>query len=225
MLTIKHRTSWPRFASWNPARRPISDVQKLVERYGGQQYDAHSYYGYVGSDAKYASPDPCLGEAMSYAVFANPPSIVLGATQALPALQRIGLHPWSVSLAIHQKGGVVTCYSQNVWFFRADGQEVEASANLNLKNLDSLVEHQAYEAMSFVSRNRYHHTRVDVLREASAEQKRRGFQMDLSCTVSLRGCYFPCQIVPLGWLDSVREGESHGRELPEGTHDPRCPSR
>jgi hypothetical protein len=199
-------------------------VKNLVERYGGEEYDARSYYGYVGRDAKYASPDPCLGEALSYAVYAHPPLILMRAIQAFPALQKLGLHPWFVSLAIHHKDGIVTCYSQNVLFIRPDGQEVAGSADLNLRNPQSLVEKKAYEAESFVSRNHYHKTRVDVLREASAEEKSRAFQMDLSCTVSLRGCYFPCQIIPLGWLDSVHDRQSHGRDLPEGANDPRCPA-
>jgi hypothetical protein len=206
-----------------PGKTAIGEVKNLVQRYGGEEYDAHSYYGYVGSDAKYSSPDPCLSEALSYAVYASPPLILMRAVQAFPKLQAFGMHPWFVSLAIHHKDGIVTCYSQNVMFIRPDGQEVSGSADLELRNPQSLVEQKAYEAESFVSRNFYHKTRVNVLREALAEEKTRAFQMDLSCTVSFRGCYFPCQIIPLGWLDSLHDRQAHGRDLPEGANDPRCP--
>lgn len=207
-----------------PGATPIEYAQKLVERYGGEEYDAHSYFFVEGSDRKYTSPDPCLDGVLSYAIYASPPLILTRTVQAFPMLQRVGLHPWFVSLAIHQKDGIVTCYSQNVMFIRPDGQEVEASASLELRNPQSLVEQKTYEPDSFVSRNYYHHTRVTVLREASAEQKSRAFKMALSCTVSLGGCYFPCQIMPVGWLDSLRDRQSHGWGLPEGADDPRCPA-
>jgi hypothetical protein len=207
-----------------PGKTTVEDVKNLAKRFGGEEYDARSYYAYVESDKKYLSPDPCLGEALSYSIAASPPLTLLRAIQEFPTLQKLGLHPWYVSVAIHHKDGKVTCYSQNVWFFRSDGQQVQASANLELRNPQNLAERKPYEADSFVSRNLYHKTRVDVLPEASVEEKTRAFQMDLSCTVSLRGCSFPCQIIPLGWLDSVRDRQSHGRELPEGANDPRCPA-
>lgn len=207
-----------------PGKTSVEDVKKLVQRYGGEEFDANSYSFVEGSDKKYTWPDPCLGEALSYAIFANPPWIVMRTVYAFPVLQKIGLHPWAVSLNIHRKEGKVTCYSQNVLFWRPDGQEVEATASLNLRNPQSLVEQGVYEPESFVSRSHYHHTSVNVLREASSEQRDRAFQMDLSCTVSLHGCYFPCQLMPLGWLDSLRDRQLHGRGLPEGADDPRCPA-
>jgi hypothetical protein len=203
----------------------VEDVQELVRRYGGEQFDAHTYIGYEGSDKKQVWPDPCLGEALSYAIYASPPLILTRALQAFPVLQIFGLHPWFVSLNVHQKEGRVTCYSQNVVFIRPDGQEVEASASLTLRNPQSLTEQKTYQPESFVSRNYYHQTRVEVLPEASTAERVRGFKIDLSCTVSFRGCYFPCQIIPLGWLDSVRDSQSYGRDmLPEGADDPRCPA-
>jgi hypothetical protein len=207
-----------------PGKTSVEDVKKLIQRYGGEEFDAHSYSFVEGSDKKYTWPDPCLGEALSYDISANPPWIVMRTVYAFLALQKIGLHPWAVSLNIHHNEGKVSCYSQKVLFWRQDGQEVEVTASLNLRNPQSLVEQGVYEPESFVSRSQYHQTRVEVLRGASAEQKNRAFQMDLSCTVSLGGCYLPCQIMPLGWLDSVRDRQSHGRVLPEGADDSRCPA-
>lgn len=207
-----------------PGKTSVGEVKKFVQRYGGEEFDAHSYSFIEGSDKKYTSPNPCLGDALSYAVFVSPPSIVMRAVEGFPTLQRIGLHPWAVALNIDHNEGKVTCYSQAAVFWRPDGQWVEATASLNLRNPLSLVEQRAYEPESFVSRNYYHHTVVNVLREASAEQKSRAFQMDLSCTIRLRGCYFPCQLMPLGWLDALRERQSHGLGLPEGANDPRCPA-
>jgi hypothetical protein len=207
-----------------PGKTTVEEVKKLVQRYGGEEYDAHTYSMVEGSDKKYTWPDPCQDDAPSFAVYASPPLFLTGTIQRFPILQRIGLHPWFVSLNFRQKEGKITCYSQNALFIRPDGQEVEADADLTLRNPESPTEKKTYEPESFVSRNYYHVTRVSVLREASAEQKSRAFQMDLSCTVSLRGCYFPCEIMPLGWLDSVRDDHSHRWGLPEGAGDRRCPA-
>jgi hypothetical protein len=201
----------------------VEDANRIVQRFGGEEYDARSYYGYEGSYAKYVWPDPCLGEDLSYAINVSPPGAFLRAIEKIPALQLLGWHSWNVGLMIHRKNGKVMCYSQIVWFTRPDGQEVEAQADLKQRRPQSLVEEQPYEAISFISRGQYHKTRVSVLPEASAEEKTRAFQMDLSCTISLRGCFFPCQIIPLGWLDSVRDRQLHSSELPEGGNDPRCP--
>jgi hypothetical protein len=207
-----------------PGKTTVEEVKNIVTRFGGEEYDARAYYGYVGSDKKYAAFDPCLGESLSYAIVVNPPMTLFRAIQKFPALQILGLHPWYVSVAIHHKDGRVTCYSQRVAVIRRDGQEVQGTADLELWNPHGLAEKKPYEVNSYVSRSHYHNTGVSVLAEASKEEKTRAFQMDLSCTISLRGCFFPCQIIPLGWLDSVRDRQSHGWELPEGANDPRCPA-
>lgn len=211
-------------ATLQPGKTTTDQVKNLLERYHGEEYDAHSYYSHQGGNAIYASPDPCLGENLSYAFYESSPRLLWRVIHAVPGLQFIGLHPWYVSLAIHHKEGLVTCYSQRVSFIRRDSQEVEATADLTLRNPQSLVEQMPYEAETFISRNRYHHTRVEVLREASREERDRAFQMNLSCVVSLHGCVLPCEIIPLGWLDSLHERQNHGFELPEGASDPRCPA-
>lgn len=201
----------------------VEHVKDLVKRYGGSEYDAHSYDAGAGGK-RHAAPDPCLGDDLSHSIMVSPPVTFLRVVQRFPMLRAIGLHPWYVSVGIDHKDGKVTCYSERVTFFRPDGRVVQGSASLELRNTESLVEQQLYEAESFVSRNWYHNTRVTVLDEAPANEKARAFQMNLSCTGSLRGCVLPCQIIPLGWLDSVRDSQSHGRDLPEGADDPRCPA-
>jgi hypothetical protein len=205
-------------------RTTIEEANRIVQRFGGEKYDARSYYGYEGSNVKYVSPDPCLGDDLSYAINVRPPRSFLWAIEKIPALQHLGWHSWYVGLMIHHKNGKLTCYSQIVAFARPDGQEVGAEADLEQRNPEGLVEKQPYEAMSFISRNHYHETRVSVLSEASDQQKDRAFRMDISCTISLHGCVYPCQMIPLGWQDTVRDRESHGLEMPEGANDPRCPA-
>ena len=200
------------------------EVKEIAIRFGGQQYDAHSYSSYGDSDRKYVQPDPCLDNSPSYSIGVSPPQPLFKAIQKFPALQSLGLHPWFVSVGIQIKGGKVSCYSQLVWFIRSDGQEVGASADLEQRNPDSILEKRSYQANSFVSRSFYHRTRATVLTGASAQEKTRAFQMDLACTVSFRGCYFPCQIMPVAWMDSAWERQSHGENLPEGANDPRCPA-
>lgn len=205
-----------------PGKTDIQDIRKLMTRYGGQEFDAHSYI--AGESKRYASADPCLGESMSYSIGAAPPIIILEWIGVSPRLQRLGLHPWSLALNIDQKDGKVSCLSQITWYSRPDGHWLEAEALLRRKNPDLLEPEQTYEAKSFVSRGFYHGTRVKLLLEASKEQKERAFQMDLSCTMSFRGCYFPCQLIPFAWLDSARDQRSRGWDLPEGANDPRCPA-
>ena len=202
----------------------VEEAKRIVRRFDGEEYDARAYYGYEGSDVKYVSPDPCLGEDLSYAINIRPPRAFLWAVETIPALQHLGWHSWYSGLMIHHKNGKVTCYSQIVGFARPDGQEVGAEADLVQRNPESLVEKQPYEAISFISRHHYHGTNVSVLSEASDQEKNRAFMMDLSCTISLRGCSYPCQIIPFGWLDTVRDRESHGLEMPEGANDSRCPA-
>jgi hypothetical protein len=200
------------------------EVKEIAARFDGQQYDAHSYSSYGDSDKKYAQPDSCLDDSPSYSVAVSPPLPLFKAIQEFPTLQFLGLHPWFVSVGIQIKGEKVSCYSQLVWFIRRDGQQVGASADLEQRNPDSLFEKRPYQADSFVSRSFYHKTRASVLTGASAQEKKRAFQMDISCIVSFRGCYFPCQIMPVAWMDSVRERQSYGGSLPEGANDPRCPT-
>jgi hypothetical protein len=208
-----------------PGKTTVEDVKKIVRRFGGEEYDAHSvWYAEGDGGKKHVSLDPCLGEGLSYSINVYPPRAILWAIEEIPILHILGWHPWSVGLMIHHKDERVTCYSQIVWFARPDGQEVTAHADLDLRNPESLFEQKPYEAKSFVSRRYYHAVHVFVLTEASAAEKTRAFQMDLSCTISIRGCFFPCQIIPLGWLDSVRDRQSHGWDLPEGANDPRCPA-
>jgi hypothetical protein len=203
-------------------RTTVEEVKRIVQRFDGEEYDARSYYGYEGSDIKYVSPDPCLGEDLSNAINVRPPRALLWAIEKIPVLQHLGWHPWDVGLMIHHKNGKLTCYSQIVAFVRPDGQEVRAEADLEQRNPEGLVEKQPYEAISFISRHHYHGTHVSVLSESSEQEKNRAFSMDLSCTISLHGCVYPCQIIPLGWLDTVRDRQSHGSEMPEGANDPRC---
>lgn len=65
-------------------------------------------------------------------------------------------------------------------------------------------------------KRRYPKTRVDVLPEASTEEKKRAFQLKFSCIVSLHSCHFPCQIIPLGWLDSLRDRHLQAGTYPRG---------
>lgn len=44
-----------------PGTTTVQDVERRLRRYGGEQFDAHSYYGYVGSDKRCVEPSPCLG--------------------------------------------------------------------------------------------------------------------------------------------------------------------
>lgn len=71
----------------------IEDAKRIVRRFGGEEYDARSYYGYEGSDAKYVWPDPCLGEDLSYAINVSPPRALLGVVEKIPPLQLLGWHP------------------------------------------------------------------------------------------------------------------------------------
>jgi hypothetical protein len=201
----------------------VEDAQKLVNHFGGSEYDARSYYTDENGDRK-PQYDPCLGSSLSYSIDANPPVTLLRVLQAFPALQKLGLHPWMVGVAIHHKNGKVTCYSERIMFIRSDEHVIEGYAEITERNPQSLIEERPYQVDSFVSRRYYHETRVIVLTEASAEEKRRAFRTELSCTVGLRGCYFPCRITPLGWIDSVHDRRAHGWELPEGANDSRCPA-
>ncbi len=201
----------------------VEDVQKLVSRFAGTEFDARSYYTDENGGRK-PQYDPCLGNGPSYSIDVNPPLTLLRIVQTFPALQKLGLHPWMVGVAIHHNNGKVTCFSERVMFIRSDEHVIEGHAEIKERNTQSLVEEQPYEVHSFVSRGRYHDIHVIVLTQATAEEKRRAFQMKLSCTVALRGCHFPCQIMPTGWIDSVHDRQAHGWELPEGANDSRCPA-
>jgi hypothetical protein len=205
-------------------RTTVDEAHRIVQHFGGEEYDARTYYGHMGSDARYVLPNPCLGDDLSYAINIRPPRAILWAIEKFPELQHLGWHPWYVGLMIHHKNRKVTCYSQIVGFVRPDGQEVGAEADLDQRNPEGLVEQQQYKANSFISRHQYHETHVRVLSEASDQEKHRAFTMDLACTISLHGCVYPCEIIPLGWLDNVRDHESRGLEMPEGANDPRCPA-
>jgi hypothetical protein len=202
----------------------VDEANRIFQHFGGEEYDARSYYSHMGSDVKYLLPNPCLGDDPSYAINIRTPRELLWAIEKIPELQHFGWHPWYVGLMIHHKNRKVTCYSQIVGFVRPDGQEVGAEADLDQRNPESLVQQQQYEANSFISRHLHHETHVRVLSEASDQEKRRAFSMDLTCTISLRGCVYPCEIFPLGWLDTVHDHESRGSEMPEGANDPRCPA-
>ena len=201
-----------------------AEVQALVKRFHAEQYDAHSYSKSGENERMYAQPDPCLDDSPSYGIGVSPPLLVFTAVQKFPALQLLGLHPWFVSVGIQIKGGKVSCFSQSVWYIRRDGQEIGASADFEQRNPDSIFEKAPYQVDSFVSRSFYHRTRATLLNGASAKERTRAFQMDTSCMVSLRGCYFPCQILPNVWTDTVQERHFRGESLPEGAGDPRCPA-
>lgn len=191
----------------------VEDVQKLLKHFGGIAYKASE-----------PPDDFCRGNGWSYNITINSPVIVLQTIRALPALQKIGLHPWIVLVGIDQKNGKVTCYSTMIQLIRPDDHVIEGYAEVKERNPQSLLKEEPYQADSFVSRSYYHETRVVVLTEAPEEQKRRAFQMHLPCVLTMRGCDFPCQIIPLGWVDSVRDRQAHGRALPEGANDSRCPA-
>ncbi len=115
-------------------RTTVDEANRIVQRFGGEEYDARSYYGFEGSNVKYVSPDPCLGDDLSYAINVRPPKAFLWALAKIPALQHLGWHSWYVVLMIHHKNGKLTCYSQIVAFARPDGQEVGAEADLEQRN-------------------------------------------------------------------------------------------
>jgi hypothetical protein len=202
----------------------IAEVKRIVQRFGGEEYDARSYYDGAEGGEKHVMFNPCLGGNLSYGISVGPPAILVRAIQKAPTLHLLGWHPWYVGVTIDHKEGNVTCYSERVLLMRPDGQYVQASANFEQRNAESLVGVRPYEARSFVSRRQSHATQVIVLPEASAEEKYRAFRMDISCIASFGGCVYPCQLSPLVWLDSVRDRQSHGWELPEGADDPRCPA-
>lgn len=203
----------------------IEDAKILFKDFDVFEYDAHAVWYIEGEGGiKHVEPDPCLGEDPSFSFSVSPPRPYSWLVEKIPALNSLGWHWWSASVVVHQKDRKVSCYSQVVAFIRSDGEDLKGQADLQLRNPQSLVEMKPYEASSYVSRGRYHTTRVSVLTEASEAEKSRAFQMDLSCTVSRRGCFFPCQIMPLGWLDSLRDQQSHGFTLPEGANDTLCPA-
>lgn len=207
-----------------PGKTTVEDIQKLVKHFGGAEYDARGYYTDENGNRK-PLYDPCSGDGSttSYSINVNPPLALVRAVMAFPALQKLGLHPWMVAVGIQHKDGRVTCYSERILFYRRDEHVIEGNAEVRKRNPQSLIEEEPYKADSFVARHSIHQTRVDVLTEAPEGQRRRAFQMQLACVVSPRGCDFPCQILPLGWLDSVRDRQAHGRVLPEGADDSRCP--
>jgi hypothetical protein len=127
-MLIAKRSNWClQFRLLEAGKSKVEDVQKLVNHFGGGEFEARSYYADESGGRK-LQYDPCLGNGLSYSIGLNPPVTLLRVVQAFPALQKLGLHPWMVGVAIHHKNGKVTCYSERIMFMRSDEHVIEGYA-------------------------------------------------------------------------------------------------
>jgi hypothetical protein len=148
-----------------------------------------------------------------------------------PGLWRFGLRPAWIEAEFNYKKELLTSvsYTLNTPGFTSSSEPVELAAVAFLGEDSNLEPHRSFNVFyrirpSFMVPRAFQITfGVGLTPSATESERHAGFDFDLSCISSLRGCSAFCQVIPSVWREAWRRYENKEVSLPqEVLEDPNC---
>ena len=165
-----------------------------------------------------------------YAIFkAN--SLLCKLELRFPSLWRFGFRPAWIEAEFNYKEELLTSvtYTLNTPAFTSSSGPVELAAVAFLGEDSNLEPHRSFNVFyriwpSFMVPRAFRITfGVGLTPSATESERDAGFDFDLSCVSSFRGCSAFCQLMPSVWREGWRRYESKEMSLPkELLEDPNC---
>jgi hypothetical protein len=197
-----------------PGYSTSRDIASIVDRYHGikiaAQEDQTGYSVYC--------PDP--DESYRFYIDAGeaPRSLI-----ERPLVYRLSrLHYWVLDVTLQLKNGTLLCVSHHLRVYPVTGEVFYAAGGLitSRPNLDDSNPYKTGYDRSF------HGLVADALPNATEEEKKSIFAVNLRCLTSFVGCHAPCELLPSVWKQYVNSrGYQHlvlGYGKPPDADDPRC---
>ena len=167
-----------------------ADVQRIVERFGGE------------TDKRlYASNCPSADAAYDVRLAATPLNRI-GWT--IPFARRLGFRPWGVGAVFLLQQGHV-CYAQySAVVERAVGEPIlmvsTTALPIGSMSFDPKYPHYGIGVRLHRGACRL---RIEVGPEAMPTEQQHSFALNFSCVTSVRGCREVSQLAPVAWADLV----------------------
>jgi hypothetical protein len=143
-----------------------------------------------------------------------------GLGMSFSALRRIGLEPWGVVTEFLFAQGRVCDFYYTLGLLRPNEWKqlkigVEAPPTTPGVKAEPYYPH--YVTGKIINFTTF------IYPDATAEQRRRAFDFDLSCLTRIGGCTNVCEIIPSAWPDYVEKARERGFDLPPNElADNRC---
>jgi hypothetical protein len=184
-------------------------VRQLAKEYGGRQDDFVD--GFCG---------PIPGSAYRMQV-ANDTLNKLA--WALPGFRWFGNRVWTADALLIVKRGTLCYVSYRITAFPVEQHYVmDVRVNALLSPGPPAKYVPPYVVDAGLMRDEWRFW-VDVLTDATEDQKNRAFDFDLSCLTRPGGCHAGCELMPSAWLDYQSTVRENGWSLPsEDANDHRC---
>ena len=174
------------------------EIQALSRKYGGT-------YTSAGKQGDFDQP-------AYYLVAVRSPLLIIGEKfRALP-----GRRAWVAQAYLPVENGHLSRVYFDVGAFRSDGMALSASVRLTGSKPMAApegVSYYVYEA--HVTGPPTESLNVELSPAATAEERRKGFNFNLSCMTGFRECRHVCEVMPTAWKDFPVERRlqySDGRE-------------
>jgi hypothetical protein len=145
-----------------------------------------------------------------------------------PKLRLVGLRPWGVVATFLLDRGKVCYFEYSLGTVpRSDRNEMHLTVvSVPSMSSDNQAKYEFYSARYSVARGYIHNFTTQLYPEATADQRRRAFDFDLSCLTKLQGCKNPCEVMPSAWIDYQKDAKEKDGEGPaDELADFRCKNR
>lgn len=205
-------------------------ARSIVQRYGGKAMPIMPLHvnkvPYPPNTISSVNPE-CADKADEAYDVSIRPHLAERVLSKLPILARMGiLHDWQVDGAIQLGEGKLLCVSHTVISLSASARSPSAMAYAAVQPHPSWAGEEQTYAVSFEPNSNPHRLGVSVFLGATEAQINKGFELDLTCLTSIRGCRYPCELAPSAWRDYLRSPDwQHivlGYGKPSDADDPRC---
>src|ERR1700727_695101 len=180
------------------------EIQNLVDKNGGES-------GGIISGV-------CDLNAKSHSIMVTSPDLDWIGSKAAP-LRPFGNRVWAVQifLVTSKNRLCFKSYDVRVFLSRYNSLHAEASTVQGFGNSDT----SSYFTSAGTLKSGY--IRAVATTDATAEQRQRAFDFDLSCLMRFGGCRSRCELMPSAWADYVRRAKENGWNIPAGElANPKC---
>jgi hypothetical protein len=172
------------------------DATQIIQRFGGRKVEFPSPKD--GSGNSVLGISPCSDADAVYAIGTGPKYKLNRILAYFPGLDRLGLHPWDVSVSLFFKNQKLICFSETARTWQPNGDAVFAQVYMIFSQLPSL-DAKTYKVSSLRLRGNIYRLEVNVSSKSTVEERERAFTLDLRCVTTSAGCASPGEIMPLSW--------------------------
>jgi hypothetical protein len=185
-------------------------VKQMMIRHGGSPSNSYASF----CEPRDGAYDVWTGSVTIYRI-----------SQALPVLERLGLHPWGTAATVVLRNGraCFVTYGFGMMAPRGDWQWEIQTRLMPTRTIDaSSTTLSGYKSGTRDFKG-VRWLRSELTPAATEEERRRAFSYDFSCLTRFTGCRQRCEVAPLVWLDVYGDSlRSNWRMPAEETNDPRC---